>query len=69
MWTFNPEINRGIKLPPSMMSLSCMDSDFSNDDLAKADRGLAAPATSGPEYLLLTAVARRLHHSDGRDGQ
>lgn len=37
MWTFNPKVNRIIKLPPSMMSQSWMGSDFSNNDLAKAD--------------------------------
>ncbi len=37
MWSYNPKINRAIKLPPSMMSQSWMGSDFSNDDLAKSD--------------------------------
>jgi len=37
MWTFNPRINRTIKLPPSMMSQGWMGSDFSNNDLAKSD--------------------------------
>jgi outer membrane lipoprotein-sorting protein len=37
MWTFNPKVNRVIKLPPSMMSQSWMGSDFSNNDLAKSD--------------------------------
>lgn len=37
MWTYNPKVNRIIKLPPSMMSQSWMGSDFSNDDLAKSD--------------------------------
>jgi outer membrane lipoprotein-sorting protein len=37
MWTFNPKVNRIIKLPPSMMAQSWMGSDFSNNDLAKAD--------------------------------
>ncbi len=36
MWTFNPKINRVIKIPPSMMSQSWMGSDFSNNDLAKS---------------------------------
>ena len=40
MWTYNPKINRVIKLPPSMMSQSWMGSDFSNDDLAKSDNVL-----------------------------
>lgn len=37
MWTYNPKINRTIKLPPSMMSQGWMGSDFSNNDLAKSD--------------------------------
>ncbi len=37
MWSYNPKINRVIKLPPSMMSQSWMGSDFSNNDLAKSD--------------------------------
>jgi len=37
MWTYNPKINRVIKLPPSMMAQSWMGSDFSNNDLAKSD--------------------------------
>ncbi len=37
MWSYNPKINRVIKLPPSMMGQSWMGSDFSNDDLAKSD--------------------------------
>ncbi len=37
MWTYNPKVNRVMKLPPSMMSQGWMGSDFSNDDLAKSD--------------------------------
>lgn len=37
MWTYNPKINRVIKLPPSLMSQAWMGSDFSNNDLAKSD--------------------------------
>lgn len=37
MWTYNPKINRVIKLPPSMMSQSWMGSDFSNNDLSKTE--------------------------------
>ena len=37
MSTYNPKVNRVIKLPPSMMSQSWMGSDFSNEDLAKSD--------------------------------
>ncbi len=41
MWTYNPKINRTIKIPPSMMAQSWMGSDFSNNDLAKANSLLA----------------------------
>ncbi len=38
MWTYNPAINRVIKLPPSMMGgQSWMGSDFSNNDLSKTE--------------------------------
>ena len=37
MWSFTPKINRVIKIPSSMMGQSWMGSDFSNNDLAKAD--------------------------------
>lgn len=37
MWTFNPRVNRVIKLPPSLMGQSWMGSDFTNHDLSKTD--------------------------------
>jgi outer membrane lipoprotein-sorting protein len=37
MWTYNPKVNRVIKLPPSMMSQAWLGSDFSNNDLVKSD--------------------------------
>ncbi len=37
MWTFSPKINRVIKIPSSMMRQSWLGSDFSNNDIAKAD--------------------------------
>jgi outer membrane lipoprotein-sorting protein len=37
MWTYNPKVNRVIKLPPSLMAQSWMGSDFSNNDVAKSD--------------------------------
>ena len=33
MWSWNPTINRLIKLPPSMMSQGWMGSDYTNDDI------------------------------------
>lgn len=35
IWTWQPKIDRTIKLPPSMMLQSWMGSDFTNDDLVK----------------------------------
>jgi len=37
MWTFNPKINRVIKIPPAMMSQAWMGSNFSYNDLARTD--------------------------------
>ncbi len=37
MWNFSPKINRVIKIPSSMMNQSWMGSDFSNNDVARAD--------------------------------
>ncbi|MGQ9427414.1 outer membrane lipoprotein-sorting protein [Gilvimarinus sp. F26214L] len=37
MWTFAPNINRVVKVPSSMMAQSWMGSDFSNQDIARAD--------------------------------
>jgi outer membrane lipoprotein-sorting protein len=35
MWSWNPTINRMIKLPPSMMAQGWMGSDYTNDDILK----------------------------------
>ncbi len=37
MWSYSPKINRVIKVPSSMMGQSWMGSDFSNNDVARAD--------------------------------
>ena len=37
MWVFNPKLNQVIKLPASMLSQSWMGSDFSYNDLSKAE--------------------------------
>ncbi len=37
MWTYNPKVNRVIKLPPSLMAQSWLGSDFSNNDISKSD--------------------------------
>ena len=33
MWSYDPNVDRTIRMPPSMMSQSWMGSDFTNDDL------------------------------------
>ena len=35
MWSWNPTIQRLVKMPPSMMSQGWMGSDFSNNDILK----------------------------------
>jgi len=35
MWSWNPSINRLVKLPPSMMSQGWMGSDYTNDDILR----------------------------------
>jgi len=35
MWSWNPSINRLIKLPPSIMSQGWMGSDYTNDDILR----------------------------------
>ncbi len=37
MWNWVPNINRMIKIPPSMMMQSWMGSDFTNDDVVRAN--------------------------------
>jgi len=37
MWSFSPKINRVIKIPSSMATQSWMGSDFSNNDVSRAD--------------------------------
>jgi outer membrane lipoprotein-sorting protein len=64
MWSFNPKINRVIKIPSSMMSQSWMGSDFSNNDLAKADdlivryrhRLLATESHNGRRLYVIESV-------------
>ncbi len=36
IWNYQPNIDRTLKMPPSMMSQSWMGSDFTNDDLVNA---------------------------------
>ncbi|MEK6750162.1 MAG: outer membrane lipoprotein-sorting protein [Pseudomonadota bacterium] len=37
MWQFNPKVNRVVKLPASMAHQNWMGSDFTNNDMARAD--------------------------------
>jgi len=37
MWSYSPKVNRVIKIPSSMMGQSWMGSDFSNNDVVRAD--------------------------------
>ena len=55
MWSYNPKINRVIKIPSSLMAQNWMGSDFSNNDLAKADD-------------LLTQYTHKLLETTHRDG-
>jgi len=53
MWSWNPTINRTVKLPPSMLSQGWMGSDFTNDDLLN-QRSIVVDynhAISGEEQL------------------
>ena len=42
MWNYFPKIDKVIKVPPSMMMGSWMGSDFTNDDLVKETKLVAA---------------------------
>jgi outer membrane lipoprotein-sorting protein len=55
MWIFNPRLNQIIKLPASMMAQSWMGSDFSYNDLAKANE-------------VLTQYTHKLIASEQQDG-
>lgn len=64
MWNFSPKINRVIKIPASMMTQSWMGSDFSYNDLAKADdiienysHSLVGEGSEeGKKYYLIKAI-------------
>ncbi len=55
MWSWNPTIQRIIKLPPAMMSQGWMGSDYSNDDILK-------------ESSLVTDYTHKLIQSENIDG-
>ena len=56
MWSFVPRIDRTIKIPPSMMLQSWMGSDFTNEDLSKADS-------------IVTEYTHRLERTEMIDGE
>ena len=41
MWSYDPKINRTVRIPPSMMSQDWNGSDFSNNDLSKNEDEVA----------------------------
>lgn len=55
MWIFNPRLNQILKLPASMMAQSWMGSDFSYNDLSKAND-------------ILTEYTHKLTGSESHDG-
>ncbi len=59
MWTYNPKLNRNIRLPSSMMSQSWAGSDFSYNDLSRSDKYL--------RYYTLSLVSETL--SAAEDGE
>ena len=66
MWSYNPKINRVIKIPSSMMNQSWMGSDFSNNELAEADglidqcrhKLLATESHNGHKLYVIEAVPK-----------
>lgn len=65
MWNFLPNVNKVIKIPPSMMMSSWMGSDFTNDDLVSEftlledfTYKLITPEEAEPGLLYVEAVPR-----------
>ena len=62
-WQYAPSIDRVIKIPPSMMLQSWMGSDFTNDDVVRADSMVtdydhtiaSEPEENGVEYWVIQA--------------
>ena len=65
-WQHIPSINRTIKIPPSMMLQSWLGSDFTNDDVVRADSLVTdythsiveEPSENGVDYWIIEAVAK-----------
>ena len=64
MWSYNPKVNRIIKIPSSMKTQSWMGSDFSYNDLSKADdiieqythRVIGRDKSEGMEVLVIESI-------------
>jgi outer membrane lipoprotein-sorting protein len=66
MWNYFPNIDKVMKVPPSMMMGSWMGSDFTNDDLVKESSmtrdyhgSLITPEGAKPEYHYLQLVPKK----------
>ena len=65
-WQYVPSIDRVIKIPPSMMLQSWMGSDFSNDDVVRADSMVtdydhviaSEPEEEGVAYWMIRATPK-----------
>ena len=63
-WQYVPSVDRVIKIPPSMMLQSWMGSDFTNDDIVRADslvvdythRIASEPEEEGVAYWVIEAI-------------
>ena len=63
-WQFVPSVDRTIKIPPSMMLQSWMGSDFTNDDVVRADSLVVdythtitgEPDEDGTAYWIIEAI-------------
>lgn len=65
MWNYLPNVNKVIKIPPSMMMSSWMGSDFTNDDLVSEfslledyHYKLITPEDAEPSLLYIESVPR-----------
>ena len=69
MWTFNPKLNRNIRLPSSMMGQSWAGSDFSYNDLSRSDKYLTdyrfelvdTKVQEGKKIYIAELSSKRIH--------
>lgn len=66
MWNYYPNVDKTMKVPPSMMMSSWMGSDFTNDDLVKESSmledynyRLLSPEGALPEYYYIELVPKK----------